>query len=211
MRATTDLTKLSASAGCRVRKLRALVTSAASTGDADQHIARAVIEAHNTWCNFLRAYLLSYLVAPRNRLGVRVRLQNLAIGTPGDLLHAAVKACRGPAAQAPTERRDEPAWHDIQNFLRACAALNPTNLAHVHAVLSSQTRVFSDLPTFRNFYAHRNEETAARAINLARRYYLITGVRHPTEALLRPARRRPQPLLMDWLDEMTTVMEFLCE
>lgn len=77
--------------------------------------------------------------------------------------------------------------------------------------LSVSTRVFDDLPKFRNFYAHRNEESAKKAVDLARHYYVIGGAKSPTEALATPALKRTQPLILDWLDDMGVVMQLLCE
>lgn len=213
MRPCTDFAKLSEAATFRIRRLRAAVsehaTPSASRSELDRHVGRAVIDAQNTWSNFARSYLLSYLGSPRRKRGDRVALGNLAANNPGTLLHIATKACRGTTAAAPVDRRDEPSWHDTATFLRICNELAPTNLDDIRAALSMQTRVFADLPTFRNFYAHRNEESAAKAVGLAKRHYLISGVRHPTEALMKSASNRPQPLLLDWLDEMEVVVTCL--
>jgi hypothetical protein len=86
-----------------------------------------------------------------------------------------------------------------------------SHYAEVEAALGISTRVFEDLPTFRNFYAHRNEDSARKAVELARRYYLITGFRHPTQVLAQPAYRRPQALILDWLDDLAVIFDFLCE
>jgi hypothetical protein len=214
MRSCSDFEKLSRTANRRISRLHSAVSQLAGQNadwqQLDRHVGRAIIEAHNTWNNFARSYLMSYLVNPRRTRGDRVSFNNLSATSPGNLLHIAAKACKGPAAAAPSDRRDEPKWYDTGSFLKACNALAPTNLADIQSALSMQTRVFSDMPAFRNFYAHRNEETAERAIGLAKRHYLIAGVRHPTEALMRPATKRTQPLLYDWLDEMRIVMDFMC-
>jgi hypothetical protein len=84
-------------------------------------------------------------------------------------------------------------------------------LAQVQAALSLQTRVFFDLPSFRNFYAHRNRESAESAILLAKRNYLIAGPNHPSDVLAEPARNRPQALILDWIDDMSAIVELLCD
>lgn len=86
-----------------------------------------------------------------------------------------------------------------------------SHLAEIRMAFSVSTRVFDDLPTFRNYYAHRNEESAKKAIYIARRYYVISGASSPTEALATPALKRTQPLILDWLDDMSVVMQMLCE
>lgn len=207
MNPCSDLVALAEHAERRIDLLRAYWVAELAS---DRRLAYVVIEVQNTWSNFARAFLLSMLCAPRRRSGNRVVLGNLTATTPGALLLVATHACK-PTSPPPLERRDEPSWHDTGNFLKACTALAPSNLAEIQAALSLQARVFSDLPVFRNFYAHRNEETAARAVGVARRTYLITGVRHPSQALLKPARTRTQPLLADWLDEMKVVLQLICD
>lgn len=177
----------------------------------DKHLAYVTIEAQNLWANFVRSYLLSCLHSPRRIRGARVALGNTMIRLPGDLLHAAAKAQKGPTAAAPTTRREEPPWHDVSLFLRTCQDIKCSHLADVQTALSVSTRAFYDIPVFRNFYAHRNEESAQKALELVRRYYLITTARHPTDALATPPLRRPQALILDWLDDLGVVMELLCD
>ncbi len=216
MRPAGSLDKLSKMAIGRVRRLRTLAIGAMVAGlalpDRDKVIGYVVVELQNVWANFVRSYLLSFIKAPKRRLGGRVVLGNKSVNCPGVLLHEVAKAVKGPVAPAPTSRREEPRWHDTSVFTRACRVLKPSNENDIYAALSLPSyRAFSDLPVFRNFYAHRNEESAQKAVKIASRYYLIVGQHHPTDALVRHAYGRPQALLLDWLDEMETVMELLCD
>lgn len=214
MRPSSDLAKLSSCARRRLRRLRGPLVqhnAIVNSVELDRTVAYIVLEAVNTWTNFSRSYYLSFLAEPRRRVGTRVKIRNLSAATPGDMLLLAARACRGPLAAPPSDRRSEPDWKDPTMLFRACQAVSPTHLIDVQNALSLQTRVFVDMPTFRNFYAHRNDETANRAVQLARRHYLIGGVRHPTAALLAIRHARPQSLLLDWLDEMEVVIEVLCD
>jgi hypothetical protein len=215
MRPARTFEKLLRTAGRRISRLKARANSALSQGvsasDRDRQIGFVVIETQNLWSNFVRSYLLSLLAAPKRTKGGRVSLGNLAVTTPGALMHIAAKAAKGPLAPAPTTRRQEPPWHDINTLLRTCIELKPSNHADIIAAMSIQTRAFADLPTFRNFFAHRNQESAKKAIDMARHQYLITKAKYPTEALSQPAIKRPQALLLDWLDEISAVIELLCE
>lgn len=208
MRPHTDLVKLGDSARTRLRRLRGGVVAAKGH---DRVLGFSVLEAQNTWTNFARSFLLSPLVGARRRSGARVTSANAAATTPGQILQIAVRACKGPLAAAPVDRRDEPAWHDVANFHRACQALALSNLTQIQAALSLPTRVLVDMPSFRNFYAHRNEETAERAIRLVQRQYLIAGGAHPSEVLMLPARARPQALIFDWLDELDVMIDLMCD
>lgn len=215
MQSVQHLAKLRDVAGHRVRRLRgralAAVNLVGPSFEKDRDIAFVVIELQNLWGNFVRAYLLSLLRSPKRALNGRVSLGNAAITTPGDLLHLAARSTLGATARAPVGRRDEPAWHDVSVLVKTCNALKPSHEAHVYASMSLSGRAFYDLPAFRNFYAHRNDESAGKALGLARRQYLITGIKHPTEALCVPARRRPQALILDWTDEIDATIQLLCD
>jgi hypothetical protein len=88
--------------------------------------------------------------------------------------------------------------------------MNCDHLANVEAALSTGTSVFQHLPTVRNFYAHRNEETSRKALAVGVTY-VIADKPAPTPMLLTPAIKRPQALMLDWIDDIETVMELLCD
>ena len=215
MRSAQSFRKLLRTGRKRLRRLRGHATWALdgrrSSSERDRRLSYVVIESQNLWANFVRAYLLSCLTSPRWRNGGVITLGNAAVQLPGDVLHLGARAARGPHAAAPTSRREEPRWWETGVFLKTCQDMQCSHFPDVQAALSAQTRALYDMPTFRNFYAHRNDETAERAVRLARRQYLIAGVRHPTAALATPALNRPQALVLDWLDEIGVLMELLCE
>jgi len=213
MRPCKDLTRLRRVARRHLARLRARAFEATRPGQrpSDIEVAYVVIEIQNLWGNFFRSYIISCLFRPKRGDGQVVTLGNVAIKTPGDVVHAAAKSIKGPTAPAPTSRREEPAWHEVPVFLKTCQHIQCSHAPHVESALSLNTRAFQDLPVFRNFYAHRNEETAAKAIRLAEQQYLIRGQTHPTLALAAPSYRRPQALILDWIDEIGAVVELLCD
>lgn len=174
-------------------------------------LASITIEALNTWANFVRAYYLSLVLGCRLERGARATLGinfpdfNAAIG------HAVLwwnpKAVAG--AGGLWDRRDEPPWHDPNTLLRLCQGLHASNLTDVQAAFSLGTRVFYDLPAFRNYFAHRNQDTQRSAQNLAP-LHGIPATRRPAEILLTRGVGRPYPLLFDWLHEIEVVVELLC-
>jgi hypothetical protein len=214
MRATGSFQKLLSITSRRLLRLKAIAQSCIPLGlgnpPTDRVLSFVVIEAQNLWGNFVRSYLLSLLSRPRRQDGTRVVLGNTLIRTSSDLIFLATQVAKGPHATLPTTRREEPAWHDVNVLIKTCTALRPSHLNDIHAALSITAGVLSDLPTFRNFYAHRNEESAHKAIQLAQRQYLILGTNHPTEALSLPAHNRPQALVFDWLDELLVIVQLLC-
>jgi hypothetical protein len=196
----------------RIGRLRTKAVAALPMGShlRDREFAYVVLEIHNLWSNFARTYVLSCIGRPRRAGGGKVSCGNMSICTPADVIWAAAKIARGPLAPPPSERRDEPKWHEVSLLHKTCKEMQCSHLADVQAALSLPARVFHDLPTFRNFYAHRNEETAAKALSLARQNYLIVGHSHPSTALAAVPGTRPQCLLLDWIDELETVCSLLC-
>jgi len=114
-----------------------------------------------------------------------------------------------PSTTGKWSRRDEPTWHETRSLLECATALNVSNLADIRGALSIGTRVFLDLPVFRNFFAHRNDASCSSASALAISYGIPSG--HPSLVLLRKPFKRPWPLLVEWLDDMAIVTELLCE
>jgi hypothetical protein len=87
--------------------------------------------------------------------------------------------------------------------------LSFSNQATLDGSLSLGSRVFLDLPVVRNFFAHRNEGTQV-AVEAVALQYGITAFR-PADLLLRRALKRPQTLVLDWLDDLYVTMELMCE
>ncbi len=104
---------------------------------------------------------------------------------------------------------DEPRWHKANTLLDLSSDLKYSNESDVRAAMGIPTRVFSDLPVFRHFFAHRSERTAGPALMLAPTNGVSAALR-PTEVLLSRGLGRHQPLLADWLDDMWTVIDDLC-
>jgi hypothetical protein len=213
MRPSQNLGALQTASRQRLARLRQRTVQglAPDFTERDRSFAYVILETQNLWSNFVRSYVLSCLRRPSRINNPAVTLGNAAVATPGDVLLIATRLWKGPAAPAPADRREEPPWHEKRFLLKTCQEMQCSHYADVEAALGIQTRVFEDLPTFRNFYAHRNEDSARRAVELARRYYLIRGCRHPTQVLARTAHGRTQALILDWLDDLGVILDFLCE
>ena len=80
-----------------------------------------------------------------------------------------------------------------------------SNLAQLTAALALPYAVIDDLPTARNFYAHRNPETAAKIKRKMARYVMPTQA-HPTDVLRRSVLGRPVSVLEEWLEELDDVV-----
>lgn len=177
-------------------------------------IGYVAIDLLNAWAAFSRSYYLSCVVRPKRERGGRV-IATAFTGTGfTDAITVAMrrhKPFKNPLPGGGWDRRDEPAWHDIAVLMTSCTDLGCSNLAQIHAALSMGTGVFNRLPTFRNFFAHRNEATAQSVRNAAGFYSIPVAGRHPAEILRSQPHGRPFPLLLEWIDDLQATIELICE
>lgn len=217
MRPCRSFARLSDRAVSNLSRLRALADRACQDfpqRNAKVAIAHVVLNVQGAWSAFARSYFLSCVLAPRRRTKGRVTLGgpsvarsfNDAIGVVMGRQKPKVK----PLAGGVWERRSEPAWHEPNVLRKGCLDLGCSHMVDVENALALQTGVFQHLPTFRNFFAHRCEETAASAKNIAPQYSIPSSL-HPCEILTRSPFGRPFPLLVDWIDDLIVVIEFLCD
>lgn len=172
----------------------------------------AVIELHNTWLNFSRCFYLAIAVNAKSSERGHVTCAN-GFGSHQLALHAAINVVSPwvrPNANGIYHRRDEPPWHDTSVLLRAVAPLGCSLSGNVTSALSTGTRVFLDLPVMRNYVAHRNASTRKAAQDLAL-FYGMSSRLNPIDLLAARPATRPQPLIEDWMDDVSTVIELLCD
>jgi hypothetical protein len=174
-------------------------------------ISSIVIDALNTWANFSKAYYLS------TRLGAYLQAHGYITTTRpfsnfNDAIGDAIllyKPRAIPLSSGEWRRRDEPAWHDSNVLLGCCNTVGASNVSHMNAAFSVGTRVFKDLPVFRNYLAHKNMRSQVAAQSLAPNYVIPATLR-PFEILLQTPLRAFDPLLKVWLYELEIVVSFLC-
>lgn len=177
----------------------------------EQLISYVSIDLLNSWVNFARSYYLSCCMGARTAVGLQVNLTT----RPASLTAAiglAVHQHR-PKAQPRSDgswnRRDEPPWHSSLTLLSLAAFLGFSNQTGIQSAFSIQTRVFADLPVFRNFYGHRNEQTQKAASKLGPQYG-ISPLLRPTAILLGRPSGRPQALIHEWIVDMSLAAEIMC-
>jgi hypothetical protein len=206
LRRVDRLDDLTEGAARRVIRLRMLVSTAGVpvSSDLDRALSYVVIESANLWAQFCRAFYISTALRARDAGGHRIVLPP---GTPpadvNDALTLAIHRIRPRlrGKNGPWSHRDEPTWHDVSEFLKVMARLKPSNLGTIRAAVSYEPKTLSVLPTARNFYAHKGEATAVKARGIAARYGLSTRS-SPSSLLCSRAPGRPQPLILDWLDDL---------
>jgi hypothetical protein len=195
----------------RLLRLRTLVHTFSPPIDteSDRTVAFVAIEALNLWNAFARSYYLSCAFGAKLRSGQKVRLSISGLQVSGSAIRAAIASSGRRIPTGRIRRRDEPSWHDVQFLLQLFVFIGSSHLSQIQRALSYPTDVFTFLPTVRNFFAHRNEDTAEKVRNASQRF----GIYGPSKACdivcsWRPTR--PQNVLGDWLDDMRTVISFMC-
>lgn len=215
MRACGDFRVLREMAHSRLARLRADAVSATASlpsRSAKHAIAVTTIDLLNSWAGFAKFYALSCIMNPRRVGGGRVGVSVGGLDFNGVIGVAVRHYKRGatPLADGSWHRRDEPAWHDTAVLTNLCATLGCTHLSDIQAAVSLGSRVFEDLPVFRNFFAHRNRGTATAA-RLIAPHYSIPSHRHPLSILATPPAGRPNALLVDWIDDVHVTIDLLCQ
>ncbi len=219
MRSSRDLRKLQSTGQKRVARLRSVADTvfapSAEEGEAERAIAYCCIELHNFWSGFSRSLYLSVVLGARDRSGDKVVCTKLGtVATLGDALWPAVKRCRrGKSPKETWSWSDEPRWFETSSLLDALDEVGAANYSLVSAGLSGPASgVFDSLGVFRNFFCHRNKSTAELVAVESIKFGVAPSTR-PSVVLRRHARTpegtRPQPLLLDWIDEVRDAVE-LC-
>lgn len=214
MRPCRNLGKLEHSARKRLLRLRG-VASRVCRGDVQHdgeiYFSFVAIETLNTWRNYCRALYLSFTLDPRSTSGTRVTICRRGL-TFNQAIGIAVRSYRRhaePRSDGTWDGRDEPAWHVPQVLLRLCGLLRCSKLEDIQAAVSAGSRVFIDLPVFRNFYAHRNQQSQYAAMRLATQYGIPATFR-PSRILASRPLGRPQPLVLDWIDDLLFATQGIC-
>jgi hypothetical protein len=214
MRASEDFRILRATGHSALARLRLdviLASGSQPSRSANHALAVATIDLLNLWSNFSRFYALSCIMRPRRVSGGRVKVTMAGLDFNG-VIGVAMKRYKPRATPRPDgswHRRDEPPWHDTAVLTNVCTDLGCSHVADVQASVSLGSRVFDDLPVFRNFFAHRNRGTATAA-RLIAPHYAIPAYRHPLAILASTPAGRTNPLLVDWIDDLNVTIDLLC-
>lgn len=171
--------------------------------------AFVVIEIQNTYSNFSRNYFLSCTRNPKLISGTKVSCDP-SISNYKSALDIAMKSLRPKIFKKGNYSRfDEPHWHVPATLHTSCREIKCSHITQIANAFSLPVKVFDDLPKFRNFYAHRNDDTITKPRQIASNWG-IPSLQHPTQILSYVPLGRPQPLLIDYIDEMLNVIDLLC-
>jgi len=178
-----------------------------SPGDADAWAAFITIESLNLWAEFTRDYLRCALRHDRTRSG-KLLTTKFRRGTPLEAALRQIPSVLRSNPQSPLRRRNEPAWHFRKMFLKTVRLAGLSTVTQVEAAFALPVRFTEDLHIARNFFAHRNLETATQVRNLGPRYSILR-VGHPCDLILGTEPGRPVVVLEDWLAEVEMVVDHM--
>jgi len=173
--------------------------------DRDRIVARSVIEAMNSYDRYCRYLYVSSALGARDYAGQRVVQQadrQRSVKTAIDHAYFALNPHR---VGFPRGTRQEPDWKVPATLLTVLQSIGATNTGQVEAALSADTEALQRLPVFRNFYAHRGQETALRALEQGRQLSIIR--QHPTDVLIHA--RDIDELVVDWVFDVQTIVEMM--
>ena len=223
MRPCKDLDSLQRSALDRTNRLHAYMSSVLTVGataqrsSVDPAIAFVVIELDNLWAGVARSFFLSVAFCARDGTGNRIQLSKATKARSRDeaLTHA-IRRCKPwryrPGLNGPWVWQDEPPWWKPKTLLDSIDEIGASNYQQVIAAMSASPNAFSYLHRFRNFYAHRSRETRAAITGDLRRLQFpttYTATIALTSPVLLRGQIRPQPLVLDWLDDIRNTILLL--
>jgi hypothetical protein len=181
------------------------------TPDEKRTAAYVVIEIANLWSAVARSFYLSCVLRARRVSGMRVKLGVGGIQSIQDGIHFAVQTLKPRSVKANRiyHPLDEPTWHKRETLLDLANALTFSNTADIQLALNLSTNAFTDIVVFRNFFAHRSQDTARRAQLLAPRYGQ-SSTKPPADIMCGVGPGRSQNILADWSDDIRITIDYMC-
>lgn len=212
MRASSDLRRLFVATRVRLIELELLFNRAEKMQTSEKHlyISYLVIEFDNLFLSFMREFAISILGGTRTVSGSRVYTSARFTKEPEAsayilaTINPKVYAAKG-SPRAIT-KRDEPILRDPSRLRRLLATSNASNLAQIDRAISISASFFTQAPTLRNFFAHKNLDTAAKVANLATRLG-VPNLYRAEELVCARVRSVPSPLFIDWTSELKIFVE----
>jgi hypothetical protein len=172
-------------------------------------LSYVVIEAANLWAQYSRCFYLSCALGARDDQGQSVVPARAATLDAALTLsvHAVRPAWRGSQRQWTT--RDLPDFQNKGILAKTVRYVQATVSPDVDRALAYQSRVLTDLPPMRNFFAHKAERAANAARGLAPRYGHSRTT--PPESLLCAVPRGGggDILVREWLADLRAILQLM--
>ncbi len=207
MQCATDLVKLRDSIISRSRYLRQIVfpISAPLGADDRRALAFAAIELDNLIIVGLRQYTKSSLLRSRTAEGMRITstINPVTMEEAAAFIYRSLNPVGYAKAGSPSEIPEEKeiVFRDPKKAEKVLLDYSASNLLNLSLALSLNADAFSEVKTFRHFFAHRSKNTyeavRAFAANLA-----IVGIDMPEHLMLRVRPETGIRFLDGWLADV---------
>lgn len=164
----------------------------------------------NLVSNFNKAFFLSCGRNPKGR-DKKHSLSLHRFTTDDKLLEIIIKKYKpsaAPKANGSWSKKDEPSRYEIQHVEYGLLTIGSRKINDLYIVQGMNLSIHTNLPTFRNFYAHKNLKTQSSVREILPS--LAIPDLHPSLALLQPPNGRSVSLMMNWLDDFDVMIPILC-
>lgn len=206
-----DLAKVRANFDRRAGHFLGAVESAASQKDAsarrdiDRLVAHTVIELETSVAYAARCAFLAGSLGGRNASGIRMTPNAL---TAREALTNASRALGRRAVAIPG--RDEPSWSSATHVSDVAARVGPANATDMIAAMGVFPEARRCVKSFRDFFAHRGQDTLRVAWDKVQLEYGLAGKGHPALALLALSVDGGASVLETWIWNYVDVVHTLC-
>jgi hypothetical protein len=203
----SDLTETAQARLDRLQDLSAGLRQPFTPGDR-RLLSYVTIEAASLWAQYSTCLFLSAALGARDASGKRVvRSPTHDTKQAIDLaVYAVHPRLRG--ITRPWKPYELPDFQNKGHLMMALAYIGATIYAEVDAAVSYKTRVLADLPTMRNFYAHKAELAARKAAALGP-HYGLTRPMSPHDLLCTPPLEGGGLLLNEWLADLAAILSLM--
>lgn len=155
------------------------------------------------WCHFCRTVVIQSALGAKTAGGAMLPA---CAASWEEVSAAAIQAAKRkqPIPGATNSiLRQEPTWGDTNKLLNIVGGLPLGNQAQLSQSFGASAYI-SHLQTVRNAAAHRHHQNTAEVLALGP-YYVVSRLRHPTEALLWQEQQTQNFAFLFWLDDMKMV------
>lgn len=174
-------------------------------GADDPTLTHVIVEIDNIYIEGLRAVTMASMGDAKLRSGGRSKpTQRFRTqGEAGAFLLATLnpRAYQNKGSPHSVDRRLEPTIRRPSDVVRVLSQLQTRNISSVRSAAAYPATFLDLLPTFRNFFAHRNQDTTMKVKNKIRNLG-IPANDHPAKLLFKPIPDRPVRVCEDWFNEL---------
>jgi hypothetical protein len=155
------------------------------------------------WCHYCRSVVIQSATGATTARGV---VLPACVASWEEVSHIAIQAAKNkpPTAGATNATlRFEPTWGDPDKLLLIIGRLQLGNRSQLAQSFGASSYI-SHVQTVRNAAAHRNHQNTAMVLTLGS-YYVVSRLRHPSEALLWLEQQSMEFAFLFWLDDMRMI------